>query len=89
MMGDSQTRVVRGQVRGSERMGVGLECGRSRLEDNTGRRYGGSGVRATPGGIHSHVHRTGDGLQDMQVEGWRQLEYETESPNGGNWEFSI
>jgi len=40
-------------------------------------------------GIYSHVYETRDKSRDMQVDGWRQLGYETECPNGGNWEFSV
>jgi len=35
------------QVRGSERVGEGSGCGSSGLEENTGRRYGGSSIKAT------------------------------------------
>ena len=40
-------------------------------------------------GIYSHVHGTRDRSRDMQAVEWRQLGYETECPNGGNWEFSV
>jgi len=39
--------------------------------------------------IYSHMHETRDESRDMQVDEWRQLGYETEYPNGGNWEFSV
>jgi len=40
-------------------------------------------------GIYSHVHGTRDRSQDMLVDEWRQLGYETECLNRGNWESSV
>jgi len=60
------------------------------VDDKRYCRYSGdSSKRLKTVGIYSHVHETRKGSRDMQVDEWRQLGYETECLNGGNWEFSV
>ena len=68
------------------RAGSASRCSGGRSDPLVG---GGSRVKGDDVGIYSHVYGTRDKSRDRQLDGWRQLGYETECPNGGNWEFSV